>query len=337
MAYIPQSLTASAAVTASGTITTQNSVPAGTATAGSAVEITLNGLSGLTVQISGTYTGALSLQVTTNGTTWVTAAGLPINQVGTTAQYLAAIASASTGIYQVNVGGFLKARFTALAAVTGTATLSMQAVAAPTGLFLAGALPSGGNTIGTVAATMAANATSSPAKAQDAVAGASDTGIPTLGKRIDTLAVVTPAVGDYVFANFDSYGRQYVNNQTVTILNPGFLIFQTTALTNVAQQIKASTGNIFGYNFINVNTIPIYVKLYGVPSASVTVGTTLPSRIILVPAGDAVNPGCVLLSNDESAFFNGATGLSFFATSVLASATTQTAPTTPIYAEAIYV
>lgn len=51
-----------------GTITKQNLVPAGAATAGSSVSAFLtDGASSLAVQVTGTYTGALSLQGTVNG------------------------------------------------------------------------------------------------------------------------------------------------------------------------------------------------------------------------------------------------------------------------------
>ena len=74
-------------------IDTQNVSPSGTATAGLAVEISLNGDSTLTTQITGTYTGALSLQVTVNGTAWVTVGGTSFLNLNTS-MYLAIITSA---------------------------------------------------------------------------------------------------------------------------------------------------------------------------------------------------------------------------------------------------
>lgn len=345
MSYIPGSLSNSPSVTATGTITIQNSVPAGTATANSAVEITLNGNTTLSVQTTGTYTGALSLQVTVDGTNWITLGGIPFLNINTGVSS-ATIVSATQGIFQTDVAGATKARITALAAVTGTATVTLRAVSSAAMVALDAPLPTGANTLGavtisgtpTVTANLGTGGTgaTSLGKARDAAAAGTDTNIGIMAIRTDTLATVTPAVGDYEMLRLDSYGRLYINNQTVTILNPGFTIFKTTALTSTVQQIKATTGNIFGFNFINPNTVPIYVKIYGVPSASVTVGTTVPDRLLVIPAADAVNPGSIVLSNDETAFYNGATGLSIFATSVLSSVVTQTAPSTAIYAEVIY-
>lgn len=177
-----------------GTITTQNLVPAGAATAGSAVEIPVGVTSGLTIQVSGVYTGALSLQVTVDGTNWVTVGGIPLFNVNT-GTYSATIASALAGIFQANVGGMFKARVTALAAVTGTATISLTSVADPSVVTLGGPLPTGGNTLGVVTTSVGV-AAGSMGKAEDAVAGSGDTGIFVLGVQRATPAA-NSAVGDY--------------------------------------------------------------------------------------------------------------------------------------------
>lgn len=111
--------------TASGNITTQNLVPAGAATAGSAVELSLNGQASATVQVTGTYTGALSLQSTVDGTTWVTHSD--IRFLSTASALSPTIASASIGIFTLTFPSAQKVRITALAAVTGTATVTVRA------------------------------------------------------------------------------------------------------------------------------------------------------------------------------------------------------------------
>lgn len=147
-------------LTASGNITTQNLVPAGVATAGSAVEITLNGQNTLGVQVTGTYTGALNLQATIDGTTWVTTSSNIIMPSNGAIQ--SSIASAQVGAFQVNVAGYQKVRISGLAAMTGTAVVTLRAslgvvvlqagasnVAMGT-VAINAALPTGGNTIGSV-------------------------------------------------------------------------------------------------------------------------------------------------------------------------------------------
>lgn len=113
--------------TASGNITTQNLNPnSGTATAGSTVALALNGTGTVTIQVTGTYTGALTPQVTTDGSNWVTQAGNTTLLNMANGGYSATIASASTGIWQIEVNGHAQFRLTALGAVTGTAVVSLR-------------------------------------------------------------------------------------------------------------------------------------------------------------------------------------------------------------------
>ena len=88
---------------ATGTISTQNLNPTtGSATANSAVEIDVAGAGTLAIQVTGTYTGALSLQVRRDGTTWVTVGGVSIINEATGAA-TANIASGTTGAFQADV------------------------------------------------------------------------------------------------------------------------------------------------------------------------------------------------------------------------------------------
>lgn len=111
-----------------GAITTQNLVPAGTATAGSAVQLdAADGLQNGAVQVSGVYTGALSLQATVDGANWVTVGGGIAFFNPATAANSDTIASASNGIWLIDLAGFRSVRVTGLAAMTGTATVTLRA------------------------------------------------------------------------------------------------------------------------------------------------------------------------------------------------------------------
>jgi hypothetical protein len=134
--------------TATGNITTQNLVPTGTATANSAVEIIVNTAGSVTIGVTGTYTGALSVQATTNGTTWFTLTyNALLNVVNGGTQ--GTITSAQTGVFTVQTTGWLRMRVTALAAVTGTAAILLRAVNPNPVNTIASPLPTGTNTIGT--------------------------------------------------------------------------------------------------------------------------------------------------------------------------------------------
>lgn len=139
--------------TASGSITTQNLVPGGIATVGSSVGIALSGLPTLSIQTTGTYTGALSVQLTVDEVNWITVGGTSILNVnGST--FLPFITSALQGVFQIEVSGFTRARVTGLGAMTGTAVVTLRATqATPTSVSIKSPLPSlsaGSNNIGVV-------------------------------------------------------------------------------------------------------------------------------------------------------------------------------------------
>lgn len=111
--------------TVSGSITTQNLVPTGAATAGSSVELTTQNFGTAQVQVTGTYTGALSLQMTVDGTNWITSSSSAF-VLQTTYVASNTIASASVGIWKIDVSGYTKVRISGLAAMTGTAVVTIN-------------------------------------------------------------------------------------------------------------------------------------------------------------------------------------------------------------------
>jgi len=62
-----------------------------------------------------------------------------------------------------------------------------------------------------------------------------------------------------------------------------------TALTNSAQVIKASAGQLYGYFIYNPNSSAQFVQFYNTAAASVTVGTTNPLFMLTIPATSAAN------------------------------------------------
>jgi hypothetical protein len=58
-----------------------------------------------------------------------------------------------------------------------------------------------------------------------------------------------------------------------------------SALTHTATAVKASACAFYGYRIYNPNSAVVYVQLFNLASASVTVGTTAPTDVIPVPAG----------------------------------------------------
>lgn len=119
-------VSASAFAQVSGNITTQNLNATSAATEGSCVTMDVRDKGAVSVGVQDTYTGALSAQRTTDGSTWetLTASTTFTNKAGTST---ATITSGTTGTFQLSgVTGFLKARVCGLAAVTGSAKVTMQ-------------------------------------------------------------------------------------------------------------------------------------------------------------------------------------------------------------------
>jgi len=115
---------------------------------------------------------------------------------------------------------------------------------------------------GTVTATIAAAATTI-AKARDAVAAATDTGVPPLMIRRDTPTTVTPIAGDYELPQIDSMGSQWVRIKPSTV----------SALTNVASSasnvtILALNAQRKGATIYNDSTQILYLKLGATASAT---------------------------------------------------------------------
>lgn len=120
MAYFPPN-----DIIGSGNITTQNLIATGTGTAGSYVAISPNGQAAVSIQVSGTYTGALTPQVTVDGTNWIS---LPSQLLNTnTGAFSGTIVSASVGIWECKISAVNIFRVVALGAVTGTATVTVRA------------------------------------------------------------------------------------------------------------------------------------------------------------------------------------------------------------------
>lgn len=109
-----------------GDITTQNLTPTADPTLGSAVTLTpANGPMAL-VTVTGVYTGVLSAQITGDGVTWLTLSETgtftPVNGGASTPT----IASAATGLWRVPLTGYVGLRISGLAAMTGTARVTIE-------------------------------------------------------------------------------------------------------------------------------------------------------------------------------------------------------------------
>jgi hypothetical protein len=313
---------------ASGTITTQNLVPAGAATAGSAVAIALNGQNGLAVQVTGTYTGALSLQGTVDGTNWITVGGTPFiltsSMVAT-----ATIASATQSIYVVAVFGWAQVRVTGLAAMTGTATVSLRATQArPPQLAIAAPVSAviASGTVTTVSTVTAVTTVASVTSAQLAIPGIITDVASAAITTTTTTATLTP-----------TFGTSYMVSIPVTVVSG------TTPTLDVEIQESSDTGtNWFAvYDFPRITATGFYqspqIRLTGnrVRYVQTVTGTT-PSFTRAINRLQASSPGQIIRTivdrsivlttlNSTSPVFTGE-GCTSAAMSISVGAITTTAP-----------
>ena len=133
----------------------QSSIPVSrldTTTSGSitaisqSVALTLNGKSGVALQLTGTWVGTIQFEGTVDGTNWVA-----INGVFAGASTPGPTITAN-GIIRLTPSGLAQVRATSTAWTSGTATVSLRASDATGGTFLNQSLTAGTNSIGTVQA-----------------------------------------------------------------------------------------------------------------------------------------------------------------------------------------
>jgi hypothetical protein len=124
-----------------GNITALNAnLNSGVPTAGSFVELTLNGSSGFAVDLRGTFVATLLIQGTINDSNWINLSVLPVGAGLNTAQVASATA---TGAWWGNGSAFKKIRITASAFTSGTVNVTLRAIAGANIMFT---LPSGQTT-----------------------------------------------------------------------------------------------------------------------------------------------------------------------------------------------
>lgn len=147
----PVTTTAPVDITATAALTAQNLNPnSGVATAGSAVAVTtMNGVTSIGVQVTGTYTGTLIPQVSNDATNWTNLGGGKQWLQKDNGSYQDNIISA-IGVFQITVAGFQWFRLTFTGIPSGTANVSMRATSGSGLVHVMGQLPAGPNQIGNV-------------------------------------------------------------------------------------------------------------------------------------------------------------------------------------------
>ena len=153
------------------------------------------------------------------------------------------------------------------------------------------------------------------------------------GAKADSAA--TSDTGTFSIIALLKRGLQSLTSLVTNTTPPTTTAYRNTALSSTPQQVKGSAGIVYGWNFINTNTAAVYVKFYDALSGSVTVGTTTPLTIKMVPAGNGTTPGIFYLPKSQVPHGGFATGITIAAVTGIADSSTA-APTTGIYSEIGY-
>jgi hypothetical protein len=236
-----------------GNITTQNLNPnSGTATAASVLVLTgpMTGISTVSIQVTGTYTGALTPQCSLDNNNWIAMGSTALINVSTNV-YSGTVPSAAQQIYQADIAGFPYFRMSANAAVTGTAVVTLRATNATGMVGIDNPLPSGTNTIGAI--NIAATQTLAT--------------VTTVG----TLTTITNGV------------------KSATSTTGGATTFtQISAATTNAAFVKASAGTLYGVQASNTGAAVAFLKIFNKASAP-TVGTDVAVKTYIIPSGGGTN------------------------------------------------
>lgn len=112
-------------------------------------------------------------------------------------------------------------------------------------------------------------------------------------RRIDTAASSAGSSGDWATMDASAEGAVWVTNTPTTTSGLSVANFTSgdtyTSLTNTAQVIKATAGNLYGYYIYNPNATATYVMVYNIAAASVTVGTSTALLVFCIPATAGAN------------------------------------------------
>jgi len=90
-------------------------------------------------------------------------------------------------------------------------------------------------------------------------------------------------------------------------INPNFEV-RRYSITNTPTLVKSGLTELWGWNIINANAAIAYVQLFDIPSTTApgfVLGTTIPTRVIVVPTGAGSFSFQSFLEENHPTFKNG--------------------------------
>lgn len=109
-----------------------------------------------------------------------------------------------------------------------------------------------------------------------------------------------------------------------TSVSSGTTRVRSLTTNSTATVLKATAGNVYGWNIVSNNSLTIYVKIYNIAAATVNPASDVPIKTLMVPANGSVyqEPNCIQMS--------GSTALSFRAVTDFGDTGTTAPATLPI-------
>jgi hypothetical protein len=232
----------------------------------------------------------------------------------------ATIATATTGIFQADVTGLVSARVSGLAAMTGTAVVTLRGVVGTSVVAIDTALTAG------VTSLVPGTAATSLGKAEDAAHASGDTGVLMLGVRTDVPATTSSATADYDALHTGAEGGLHVS--LIPAARNGMLSARVAAAASTnATSVKATAGTLHGVVLFNNTAVKKYFKWHNAAAAP-TVGTTPVVLTMIIPAD-----GGLALSNLGFEF---TTGIAYSITNAVADADTTAVAANDVHGVLLY-
>jgi hypothetical protein len=251
-------------------VTQADTTATGVITFTQSVQIVTNGAGTVGAQISGTWTGTITVEGSIDGTNWLGTVGVALTSGAASANFSA------NNIIQINCSGLGFIRLRGNSVATGSATIRLVANQSVGNVMIDNAIPSGTNTIGSI--NNISGTVSLPT-------GASTSALQTSGNAILTsidasnvsMNNKTPALGQALAA------------ASVPVVLTAAQITTLTPPTTVFAKLQDGSGNSINStsNALNVNISSGSVTATN-PSVSAT-GSAAPASATLIGGSDGTN------------------------------------------------
>ena len=214
------------------------------------------------LQITGTYSGTVSFQVSNDGSNWFT------KYIINNASLTVASSTGSTGTWYGDLGAqYFRVNMTAF--TSGTATITLQYTQAPAPISLAAvSIQSGSNTIGSIASISTSivpgTAATNLGKAAAAAPSTTDTGMaPLYVRKPSTPAAMTATAGNYSQGVVDQEGKLIIQQYAdpTNTWQSSLTLTSTTSTAMNAAQSGSLRNYCTGITVSNASTTATTVKI----------------------------------------------------------------------------